>query len=93
MPLHRDAIKQARRALKRRALNRAAEATLRTVVKRISTAVEAKDAKEAKLALAEATRSLDRAVTHGILKRNTASRKISRLSLQVKKAFAAQKSA
>jgi small subunit ribosomal protein S20 len=93
MAIHKDAIKQHRSALKRRERNRTVLTSLRTAVKAVATAVAGKDAERARAALAEATRKLDRAVTKGVIKRNNASRKISRLTLKVKQAFRAEKSA
>ena len=46
-------------------------------------AVEAKNVDEAKSALSAAYKELDKAVTKGVLKKNTASRKKSRLTLKV----------
>lgn len=46
-------------------------------------AVEAKNVDEAKSALSVAYKELDKAVTKGVLKKNTASRKKSRLTLKV----------
>ncbi len=93
MANHPDALKQNRKSIKRRARNREVTSYLHTLAKRLAAAVEAKKSDEAKASLAAVTREYDRAVTKGVLHRNTASRKISRLTLQVKKALAAEKSA
>ena len=50
---------------------------------RVLIAVEAKNVDEAKAALQVAYKELDKAVTKGVLKKNTASRKKSRLTLKV----------
>ena len=74
-----SAEKQNRKMIKHRARNRAAVAKLRTAVKTARTAVDDKSADAQKLVKA-AVAIVDSAVTKGILKRNTASRYVSRLS-------------
>lgn len=77
-----SAQKQNRKMIKNRARNRAAMGTLRTAVKKARSAVDAQSADATKLVKA-AVSIVDSAVTKGILKRNTASRYISRLSTRV----------
>ncbi len=74
-----SAQKQNRKMIKHRTRNRAAMATLRTAVKKARTAIDGKAADAVALVKA-ATSMIDSAVTKGILKRNTASRYVSRLS-------------
>ena len=74
-----SAEKQNRKMIKHRARNRAAMASLRTAVKTARTAVDTKAA-NAKDLVKEAVSIIDSAVTKGILKRQTASRYVSRLS-------------
>ena len=57
----------------------------RTFVKKVIKAVEAKNVDEAKTALQVAYKELDKAVTKGVIKKNTASRKKSRLALKINK--------
>ena len=80
---HQSAIKAARQAEKRRERNRAALNQVKSQIKRVATAVESKKADEAKTALREATATLAKAVSKGLMKPNTASRRISRLAHQV----------
>ena len=75
----RSAEKQNRKMIKNRARNRAAMAALRTAVKKARTAVDTKT-KDASTLVKKAVSIIDGAVTKGILKRNTASRYISRLA-------------
>ena len=75
----RSAEKQNRKMIKHRARNRAAMASLRTAVKSARTAVDSKSA-NAKDLLKKAVSIIDSAVTKGILKRETASRYVSRLA-------------
>jgi small subunit ribosomal protein S20 len=57
--------------------------TVKTVVKKVQSAVAEKKTDEAKAFLREAVSAIGKAVTKGALKRNTASRRISRLTLHV----------
>ena len=74
----KSAQKQNRKMIKNRARNRAAMAKLRTAVKTARAAVDGKTEKAKDLVKA-AVAIVDGAVTKGILKRNTASRYVSRL--------------
>jgi small subunit ribosomal protein S20 len=74
----RSAEKQNRKMIKHRTRNRAAMAALRTAVKKARTAVDSK-AGDAPSLVKTAVAIIDSAVTKGILKRNTASRYVSRL--------------
>jgi small subunit ribosomal protein S20 len=82
-----SAEKQNRKMIKHRARNRAAMATLRTAVKKARTALDSK-AGDAAALVKEATSIIDSAVTKGILKRNTASRYVSRLASRSSRAAA-----
>ena len=75
----RSAEKQNRKMIKNRARNRAAMAAIRTAVKKARTAVDSK-AGDAPTLVKSAVSIIDSAVTKGILKRQTASRYISRLA-------------
>ena len=57
---------------------------IRTFVKKVETAIAAGDPAAAREALRDAQPELQRGVTRGVLHRNTASRKISRLAARVK---------
>jgi small subunit ribosomal protein S20 len=57
---------------------------LRTYVKRVETAIAAGNVDEAKAALKEAEPVLARAGQKNVVHRNTASRKLSRLSARIK---------
>lgn len=76
-----SAIKRARQMVKRRTRNRAAMSTLRTAIKRARTAVDTKAADAAEQVKA-AISTIDKAVSRGVLKKQTASRYVSRLSLR-----------
>ncbi len=75
----KSAEKQNRKMIKNRARNRTAIAALRTAVKDARAAVDAKKSDAADL-VKQAVSIIDGAVTKGILKRQTASRYVSRLA-------------
>jgi small subunit ribosomal protein S20 len=56
---------------------------VKSVVKKVQDAVGANNTGDAKTSLREATAALAKAVTKGVLKPNTASRRISRLTRRV----------
>ena len=64
--------------------NQAIKSRVKTFVKKVLVAVEAKNVEEAKSTLSLAFKELDKSVNKGVLKKNTASRYKSRLSLKVK---------
>ena len=78
-----SAIKKARQIERRTAVNRRNRKSMRTQVKKLRTAIEANDAEGARKLLASAVSALDRSVQKGVMKKNTASRLKSRLSLKV----------
>lgn len=63
--------------------NQAIKSRTRTFVKKVLAFVEANDLENAKLALSNAFSELDKAVTKGVYKKNTASRTKSRLASKV----------
>jgi small subunit ribosomal protein S20 len=83
MAHHRSAKKRIRQTIKRTEVNRARTSRVRTFIKRVEKAVDAGDAAEARAALQVAEPEIRRAVTRRVLKLNTASRRISRLSKKV----------
>jgi small subunit ribosomal protein S20 len=83
-----SAEKRNRQRIKRRARNQFHLSTLRTYVKRVRAALDAKDATKATEALKAAVQVIDKAAQKGVLPRTTASRKISRLTLAVRRASA-----
>ena len=63
--------------------NQAIKSRVKTFVKKVLVAVDANNVDEAKTALSVVYKELDKAVTKGILKKNTVSRKKSRLAAKV----------
>ena len=89
MANHPSAEKRNRQRVKRTLRNRAIKSAVRTHVKSVREAVDAKDPKAAQAALAEATVAIDKAASKGALPKRSASRKVSRLASQVHKLTAA----
>jgi len=88
MPNTPNAEKALRKSLKRRDRNRMHRSALRTFVKRVRTAIEAGDEAKAKEAYQIVTKKLDQAASKNLIHKNAAARTKSRLSKQIKKAFA-----
>lgn len=76
--------KRARQNLRRNAINTARRSRIRTFLRKVEEAIAAGDKPAAEQALRRAQPELMRGVTKGVFHKNTASRKISRLSARVK---------
>lgn len=70
-------------AERNRERNQAVKSRVKTMVKKVLVAVEANEVETAKAALSVAYKELDKAVTKGIMKKNTVSRKKARLAAKV----------
>ncbi len=79
-----SAKKRVRRDARRTEVNRARRSRIRTFVKRVETAIASSDKGAAQTAFAAAEPEIMRGVTKGVLHRNTASRKVSRLAARIK---------
>ena len=84
MPITRNAKKALRVSEKKNAMNTRTKKALKEGVKSIEKLVVAKKWKDAKGSLAEAYSAIDKAAKNGVIKKNTASRKKSRLSRMTK---------
>ena len=84
MAHHQSAKKRIRRNEKRRVINHARISRVRTFVKRVESAIAGGDKSAANDALKLAQPEMHRGVSRGVLHKNTASRKISRLSRRIK---------
>ncbi len=89
MPNTKSAKKRVRQTERRTEINRARMSRVRTFVKKVETAIEAGDKAAGDKAAAEAALKMAqpeimRGVTKGVLHRNTAARRVSRLSARVK---------
>ncbi len=85
MPNIKSAIKRVKTSEKRRLRNASQKSALRTSVKAVDNAIQSSDAEQAQAALIEATKKLDKAVTKGLIHKNAAARKKSRLAKQINK--------
>lgn len=84
MPNTISAKKRVRRSVRRTEINRARMSRVRTFVKKVETAIDSGDKSSAEAALKAAQPEIMRGVTKGVLHRNTASRRVSRLSARIK---------
>ena len=78
-----QAKKRIRRNDKRAEINTARMSRIRSRLKKVETACTAGDKKAAQAALLEAQPELDKGVAKGVLHKNTAARKLSRLSKRI----------
>ena len=83
------AKKAIRKIEARTEVNRNRRSRVRTYLRKFEEAVASGDAGAAKTAFVEAQSELMRAVTKGVVHKNTGSRKVSRLAAQLKKMAAA----
>jgi len=79
-----QAKKRARQNERRAAVNKARRSRIRTHLRKVEEAIASGDPAAAAAALRAAQPELMRGVTKGVLHKNTASRKVSRLSARVK---------
>ncbi|GIO55662.1 30S ribosomal protein S20 [Paenibacillus cellulositrophicus] len=80
MPNIKSAVKRVKTSDKRRALNASQKSALRTAVKAADSALTNNEVEAAKAAVQAASQKLDKAVTKGLIHKNAASRKKSRLA-------------
>ena len=78
-----SAKKATRKIARRTDVNRSRRSRMRTYVRRVEEAIASGDAKAAAAALSEAEPIIMRASQNGIIHKNTASRKVSRLTHSV----------
>ncbi len=79
-----SAKKAVRKIARRTEVNKARRSRVRTYIRNVEEAIAGGD-KEAAAALKVAQPEIMRSVTKGVMKKNTAARKVSRLSASVKK--------
>jgi len=81
---HKDALKRIKQDEKRRLRNQAVKTHYRNRIKKVKAALESGQAEAAQTALQAAIGAIDRAVSKGVIRKNTGSRYKSRLSRAVK---------
>ena len=79
-----SAKKRIRKILRKTDINKSRRSRIKTFVRKVEDSIELKDAKSAMDNLKAAQPEIMRGVTKGIFHKNTASRKISRLSSRIK---------
>ncbi len=77
---NKSAVKRARQAKARTLRNRSIKSLLNTFSKKVETEVKNKNMDSAKNALKKVTTAIDKAALKGVIHRNTASRRVSRLT-------------
>lgn len=87
MANHKSAEKAHRQAIRRTEVNKSRKSAVKTSVRKVENALTTKNKEDAKTALRAAESELMRASSKGLLHKNTAARKISRLSARIKALF------
>ncbi|MBI1383333.1 MAG: 30S ribosomal protein S20 [Rhizobiales bacterium] len=85
----KSAQKAVRKITKRTAVNKARRSRMRTFVRKLELAIAAGDSEAATVAFKAAEPEIMRAAQKGVIHRNTASRKVSRLSARLRTMAAA----
>ena len=85
MANHKSAEKRIRQTIKRTERNRYYRTRIKNIIKAVRESVANKDVTKAQEALKVANKELHKFVSKGILKKNTAARRVSRLNAAVKK--------
>jgi len=80
---HPSTIKRHKQSLVRADRNRAIRTRLRHAIRALREIIASQDASKASEELISVTKTIDKAATKGIIHRNSASRRISRLAQQV----------
>lgn len=84
---NKSAMKRARQAEKRKLRNQSIKSILKSLVKKVESEVINKNLEGARSALAEAVPAINKAASKGVIHRNTASRKVSRLTRLINSAL------
>lgn len=80
---NRSAIKKTKQALKSNIRNKAGSTAIKTQIKKVESAIASGNKEEASRSLQEAIRVLYKAAAKGVIHKNNASRKISKLTRKV----------
>ena len=86
MPVIRSAKKALRASQTKKVFNDRRKKTMKEAVKNTKTLLKDKKTDDARASLSVAYKAIDKAVKRGVIKKNTAARKKSRLSAAIKKA-------
>ena len=83
MANHKSAAKRAKQTIVRTERNKFYKTRIKNVTKEVLSAIEASDKDKAAEAMKAANKTIHHCVSKGILKKETAARKVSRLQVQV----------
>jgi len=83
-------LKRARQAKKQNIRNKAVRSSIKTIVKKVESAIASGNKEDAGKSLIGAVKTITKAVSKGVIHKNTASRKISRLTKKVNTLFKAE---
>lgn len=86
MANHQSELKRAKQNAKRNLRNKSQKTAVKTLTKKLETLVAEGPAEDAKKTLLAAQKLLDKTAAKGVIRKKTASRKISRLTKRVNKA-------
>jgi small subunit ribosomal protein S20 len=78
-----SAMKRARQAVKRNLRNKAVSSSIKTILKKVESSIALGNREDAGKSLIKAIKALNKAASKGVIHKNTASRKISRLTKKV----------
>ena len=85
MANHASAKKRIRRNARMEIINKVRKNRVRSFIKKVELAIDKADKEMAQKAFLEAQPEMHRSITKGVFKKNTISRKLSRLSSRIKK--------
>ena len=83
MANHKSALKRARQSEIRRLRNKGYKTRVKNIVKEVQRAAEANAPEEAQASFVKAVSTIQKTASKGVIHRNTAARKISRLARRV----------
>ena len=84
----KSAVKRARQNIKRRALNRYYRTSARSYIRKARTQIEGNELNEAEQTIRAAVKALDKAAQKGLIRKNNAARRKSRLMKALNKSRA-----
>lgn len=85
MPITKSAIKALRQSKKKKAVNVKTKKAYRSAIKKVADSVSGKSKEKASETLKFAMKQIDKAAKKGVLKKNTAARKKSKLAKAINK--------
>lgn len=84
MATHQSAKKADRQSVKRNAINKANKSKFKSAIKAVRADIESKDVRSAQINFVKAQSKISKSVQKSVVKKNKASRLISRLALAIK---------